>query len=136
MEVTIRECLLGFIAISGQVCAASTRVYVHESIASQFVEALKTATEGSHSLFGDPNESSTIVGSIVDKQQFDRVAGYIEKGKTEGKLVTGGEPFNIKVIFRVSQINVRVSSSNQPSSSIQNRMLQSSNKKFSDLSLW
>src|SRR5436190_14764548 len=75
MEVTVRECLFGFIAMSGQVCASSSRIYVHESIAPQFVEALKTAAEGSVSLFGDPNESSKMVGPIVDKHQFDRVAG-------------------------------------------------------------
>ena len=97
MEVAIQECLIGFIAISGQVCAASSRVYVHESIAEKFTQALKAAAEGSHSLFGDPTAPSTIIGSIVDKDQFNRVVDIVDKGKTEGTLVTGGEAFPGKV---------------------------------------
>jgi aldehyde dehydrogenase (NAD+) len=98
MEVTIQQCLLGFIAISGQVCAASARIYVQEDFAPTFIEALKAAAENSSGLFGDPNSPSTRFGTIVDKHQFDRVAEYIEKGKTEGTLVTGGETFGGKVM--------------------------------------
>ncbi len=38
-----------------------------------------------------PTDPSCDQGPVVDKIQFDRVLGYIEKGKTDGaKLVCGG----------------------------------------------
>ena len=44
----------------------------------------------------DPNCDQ---GPLVDNLQFDRVLGYIEKGKTEGaKLMAGGERHGDKVL--------------------------------------
>jgi aldehyde dehydrogenase (NAD+) len=97
MDIAVKECLQGFIMISGQICAASTRIYVEESIASKFVEALKNAAEGSHAIFGNPDDRSKVVGTIVDRHQHERVREYIETGKSEGTLLTGGEGFGDKV---------------------------------------
>jgi len=97
MEVTIRECLLGFVMLSGQICAASTRIYVEESIASTFVQALQQAAEGSHGMFGNPEDRSKIIGTIVDSHQHSRVNSYIEQGKKEATLITGGEALGDKV---------------------------------------
>ena len=97
MDIAIKECLQGFIMISGQICAASTRIYVEESIAPKFVEALKQAAEGSHAIFGNPEDRNKVIGTIVDRHQHERVRGYIETGKSEGTLVTGGEGFSDKV---------------------------------------
>lgn len=97
MDIAIKECLQGFIMISGQICAASTRIYVEESIAPKFVEALKQAAEGSHAIFGNPEDRNKVIGTIVDRHQHERVKGYIETGKSEGTLLTGGEGFSDKV---------------------------------------
>jgi len=98
MEVTIKECMLGFMMLSGQICAASTRIYVEESFAPKFLEAFKAAVEVSTAqLVGDPNDRNKIIGTIVDAHQHKRVMSYIEKGKSEGKLLTGGEPLFDKV---------------------------------------
>jgi len=98
MEVTIRECLLGFVILAGQICAASTRIYVEESFAPTFIEAFKAAVEGATAqIVGDPNDRSKVVGTIVDAHQHKRVMSYIEKGKSEGNLLTGGEALFEKV---------------------------------------
>lgn len=97
MDIAVKECLQGFIMISGQICAASTRIYVEESIAPKFIEALKQAAEGSHAIFGIPEDRSKVVGTIVDRHQHDRVKEYIEVGKSEGTLLTGGEGLTDKV---------------------------------------
>jgi aldehyde dehydrogenase (NAD+) len=99
MEIAIKECLQGFVMLSGQICAASTRIYVEESIAPKFLQAFKTAVEGSVQIFGDPSDPSKFVGTIVDAHQHSRVKSYVEKGKTEGTLLTGGEPIGDKVII-------------------------------------
>jgi len=73
----------------GQCCCAGSRIYVHESIYDVFVEKFKARTEKIR--LGDPLDPKTEHGPLVDKLQFDRVLGYIEKGKKEGaKVAMGG----------------------------------------------
>ncbi|OQV07455.1 hypothetical protein CLAIMM_11885 [Cladophialophora immunda] len=69
---------------SGQSCIASSRVYVHESIATRFTEKMKTAMA---ELFpaADPLIAGTGRGPQVDKAQFDRVMSYLDYAK-ENKL--------------------------------------------------
>jgi aldehyde dehydrogenase (NAD+) len=97
MEVTINQCLLGFVALSGQICASSTRIYVEESFAPVFIKAFQQAVESSVALFGDPQDPNTRVGPIVDAHQHSRVKEFIEAGKSEGTLLTGGEAIGEKV---------------------------------------
>jgi len=82
--------------LSGQICAASTRIYVEESIAPKFIKAFQAAVEDSHKIFGHPNDPNTFIGPIVDPHQYKRVSSYIEQGKTEAQLLTGGEPIGDK----------------------------------------
>jgi acyl-CoA reductase-like NAD-dependent aldehyde dehydrogenase len=44
--------------------------------------------------FGDPTESTTTHGPLVDELQFKRVSGFVERGASQGKLLTGGTPMN------------------------------------------
>jgi aldehyde dehydrogenase (NAD+) len=71
------------LANSGQVCIASSRVYVHESIAPQFIEGMKTAMN-QMGVSGEPLADGTLRGPQVDKLQFDRVMGYLNLAKQEG----------------------------------------------------
>jgi aldehyde dehydrogenase (NAD+) len=89
--------------LSGQICAASTRIYVEESIAPQFVKALQAAAEGSHGMFGNPEDRSNIIGTIVDSHQHSRVTSFIEQGKKEATLVTGGEALGDQVASLASR---------------------------------
>jgi acyl-CoA reductase-like NAD-dependent aldehyde dehydrogenase len=73
---------------SGQVCVASSRLLVEEKIHDQFVEKVK-AIAGAFQP-GDPLDPKTMMGSMVDKGQMDRVLSYVEKGKKEGASVVAG----------------------------------------------
>lgn len=76
----------------GQICTATSRVFVHNSIASKFLAAFNTTLE-TVSKIGDPFAESTFQGPQVTKAQYERVLNYIEAGKREGAtLVTGGQP--------------------------------------------
>ena len=76
---------------TGQVCFAATRVYVQEGIYDKFVEGYKEALLEYAKNIGDPEHESTSMGPLVDKAQFDRVSGFIERGKNgQGTLLTGG----------------------------------------------
>ncbi|MCD2107905.1 aldehyde dehydrogenase family protein [Rhodococcus erythropolis] len=73
----------------GQVCAAGTRVIVHESIADKVVDGLVAAAQSA--VIGDPFDENSTQGTIVNERQLDNIMRYIDKGRSEGaELVTGG----------------------------------------------
>ncbi|OQV03616.1 hypothetical protein CLAIMM_08636 [Cladophialophora immunda] len=78
-------------ANTGQVCFAATRVYVQQGIYDRFIEKYRAALEERAKTIGDPNVEGTLIGPLVDEAQFKRVTGFIERGRSEGKLLTGGE---------------------------------------------
>lgn len=75
----------------GQVCCATTRIYVHESIKEKFIKDFTEYTLSNK--VGDPFNEDTYQGPQISKVQFDRVTEYIKLGKKEGaKLVIGQDP--------------------------------------------
>jgi aldehyde dehydrogenase (NAD+) len=75
---------------SGQACVASSRIYVHEKVADEFVELVKGALAQMGSS-GDPLEQGTTRGPQADSVQFERVMGFLEGAKREGlEIVVGG----------------------------------------------
>ena len=42
-------------------------------------------------MMGDPSDTKTMLGPLADTKQLERVLGYIEAGKSEAKLLVGGE---------------------------------------------
>jgi acyl-CoA reductase-like NAD-dependent aldehyde dehydrogenase len=72
----------------GQACAALTRVVVSRKRHDAFVEALAAAFN--NIIVGDPWDRKTEMGPLAMKRQYERVLGYIEKGRGEATLATGG----------------------------------------------
>lgn len=79
-----------FLFNSGQACIAASRTFVHEDIADEFVKQLKVRYEQFSHAMGAPEDSKTFLGPLVDNKQFDRVMSFLDAGKNEAELVTGG----------------------------------------------
>jgi betaine-aldehyde dehydrogenase len=73
---------------AGQVCTSTERVYVHESIHDQFVDAVVGVT-GSIRV-GDPFEESTQVGPMRSDGRRRKVLGEIEAAGSAGARVVAG----------------------------------------------
>ncbi|MGO3327302.1 aldehyde dehydrogenase family protein [Gordonia sp. (in: high G+C Gram-positive bacteria)] len=74
----------------GQVCAAGTRVLVHESRVDEVIDGLVTAAQAA--VIGDPRDASSTMGTIVNRTQLDTIERYIGLGTSENaELVTGGK---------------------------------------------
>jgi acyl-CoA reductase-like NAD-dependent aldehyde dehydrogenase len=73
---------------SGQICTAPTRAVVHRSIFDQLVEGLSKFA--GYLKVGDPTEKETVVGPLISAAHRARVLDYIETGRAEGEIVTGG----------------------------------------------
>jgi aldehyde dehydrogenase (NAD+) len=89
-ETALTQASQGFLINSGQVCAASSRTYVQEGIAQKFSEALKARFEGFVGAMGDPSSENTFLGPLADRAQFERVMNFLELGKQDSKVLTGG----------------------------------------------
>jgi acyl-CoA reductase-like NAD-dependent aldehyde dehydrogenase len=80
---------LGIFAMSGQTCAACSRVFVEEPIYEEMLDRLTSLSKVLK--VGDPLRKSTVLGPLVAERQIDRVMDYIESGKQGARLVTGGD---------------------------------------------
>jgi len=77
----------------GEVCAAGSRLLVEEGAHDELMA--KVIDRASKMVAGDPLHPKTRLGAIVSKEQMETVLSYIEAGKSESKLVAGGERADI-----------------------------------------
>ena len=90
IEETTEALAQGTRLLTGQVCAALTRIVVTRDRHDQFVDALSSAF--ARIKVGDPYDAATEMGPLAMQRQRDRVEGYIAKGLEEGaKLAAGGK---------------------------------------------
>jgi len=71
----------------GQKCSACSRAIIDERIYDKFIEKLKTRVE--KITVGDPAENSNM-GAVINEGSMKDIIAYIEQGKKDGRLLTGG----------------------------------------------
>jgi 1-pyrroline-5-carboxylate dehydrogenase len=72
---------------NGQKCSACSRVIVEEAIYDAFCDRLRERVAAIQT--GDPAQNF-FSGPVVNQVAVDRVLSYIELGKAEGRILTGG----------------------------------------------
>ncbi len=88
LHAAVEGVALSAFGFSGQKCSACSRVIVEESVYDVFCDRLRERVE--EIKVGDPAENF-YGGPVISENSFRKVLGYIEVGKTEGRLLTGGE---------------------------------------------
>jgi alpha-ketoglutaric semialdehyde dehydrogenase len=88
LKMAVESVVGGAFASTGQRCTASSRVVVEDELADQFIEMLVERTKTF--AVGDGLQPGIEMGPSVDENQMNTVLKYIEIGKTEGKLLSGG----------------------------------------------
>lgn len=73
---------------SGQKCSACSRAIIHENVYDEVVRLIKEKTEKIK--VGNPEYFQNNMGPVNDALAFKKINEYIEVGKKEGKLLTGG----------------------------------------------
>ncbi len=63
----------------GQSCTAASRIFVQDALHDAFVARLKAKVDAMK--IGDPLDEATDIGSIISKQQFEKVKDYIRLGE-------------------------------------------------------
>ena len=75
---------------SGQKCSACSRAIVHKDVYDQVLEKVVERTRKLS--IGKPDEKSTFMGPVASKSAYEGILEYIEIGKKEGRVMTGGKP--------------------------------------------
>jgi len=87
-EAAVDGALFGAFANQGEVCSAGSRLLVERSIYDRMVAALADKTKRIR--LGDPMDRETKMGPLVTQEHQQKVLGYIDVGKKEGRLLVGG----------------------------------------------
>ena len=84
-------------AHAGQGCAITSRLLVPAARRDEIVEQV-IAMLG-HISYGDPNDSSNMMGPLINERQRQRVLGYIQTAVSEGATIAagGGIPAHLPV---------------------------------------
>ncbi|KAI0541166.1 aldehyde dehydrogenase [Xylaria digitata] len=92
LEQAAKWAHVGIMSNQGQICTATSRILVHESVHDAFVAHFREAVK-STSKVGDPFAEDTFQGPQVTKDQYERVLSFVESGQSEGATLTeGGKP--------------------------------------------
>jgi 1-pyrroline-5-carboxylate dehydrogenase len=80
----VAQAAFGF---QGQKCSACSRAIIDERIYDKFLDALKIRVE--KITIGDPTENPNM-GAVINEGSMKSILDYIEYGKKDGRLITGG----------------------------------------------
>jgi betaine-aldehyde dehydrogenase len=87
-EAAVDGALFGAFANQGEVCSAGSRLLVQRSIYDRMLQALSDKVPRIR--LGDPLDRETKMGPLVTREHQQKVLDYIEVGRGEGRLITGG----------------------------------------------
>lgn len=89
LEVAVKAVAWAAFLNTGQVCTSTERVYVHRVIYREFLERLKTFTQGL--VLGDGMDPRTDVGPLIDASGRRKVEAQVAQALQRGaRLVCGG----------------------------------------------
>jgi len=88
-ELVLRAVLFGAVGTSGQRCTSTRRLFLHKSISSSITE--KLISSYSQIKIGDPLDSETLVGPLVDGKAVRDYSDALDIIKKEkGEILCGG----------------------------------------------
>ena len=88
LDTAVEGVLKGAFGYSGQKCSATSRVYVESTVAPEFIEKLRAATE--KIVVGDPRKSDVFVGPLIDRAALAKFTGAVKDGLQDGGTVVAG----------------------------------------------
>ena len=85
LDIAVHSAVMSSFKTTGQRCVSSERIIVHTDVYEEFRERFVAAAESV--TVGDPLESSTFMGPLVDASQRERVAEFNGLAAAEGGTV-------------------------------------------------
>nr|ACM67311.1 betaine aldehyde dehydrogenase [Spinacia oleracea] len=96
IDKVVEWTIFGCFWTNGQICSATSRLLVHESIAAEFVDKLVKWTKNIK--ISDPFEEGCRLGPVISKGQYDKIMKFISTAKSEGATILygGSRPEHLK----------------------------------------
>jgi acyl-CoA reductase-like NAD-dependent aldehyde dehydrogenase len=90
VDYAVNAAAFGAFLHQGQICMSVRRIIVEKPIAREFIE--KFVKKISAFKVGNPKEPDTIIGPLINKQQFSQVKGNVDAAVRDGaKILCGGK---------------------------------------------
>ncbi|XP_068724238.1 4-trimethylaminobutyraldehyde dehydrogenase A-like [Montipora capricornis] len=95
LENAVKGAMMANFLTQGEVCSNGTRVFVENTILTDFLEKLVERTR--NIIVGDPMDPSTQMGAMISKEHLEKVLNYVDTGRKEGaKVLCGGERLKLE----------------------------------------
>jgi len=88
LELAAQSIVKSAFGFSGQKCSACSRAVIHEDVYDQVVSRVEELTKELN--YGDPVDNANFTGPVVDEAAYNKIMSYIDIGKEEGRLISGG----------------------------------------------
>lgn len=97
LELAAQSIVKSAFGFSGQKCSACSRAVIVEDVYDQVVNRVEELTKALS--VGVPDQDEHFVGPVIDGAAFKKIMSYIEIGKGEGRVVSGGTGDDSKGFF-------------------------------------
>ncbi len=88
LEDAVDGVLTAAFGFQGQKCSACSRAIIHADVYDEFLEILQSKM---HKFTVGLPSTNAPMGPVVSPKAYKSILNYIEIGKTEGRLITGGD---------------------------------------------
>jgi acyl-CoA reductase-like NAD-dependent aldehyde dehydrogenase len=88
LERVVQKTIIGGFGYAGQVCIKIQRLFVHDRVYDRFAQLLTSATK--ECPYGDPMDSKTICGPLIDVPNAERIESWIQEAVKAGARVLAG----------------------------------------------
>jgi 1-pyrroline-5-carboxylate dehydrogenase len=89
IDLAVSSIVYSAFGFSGQKCSAGSRAVVHQDVYDEVLDKAIALTETL--TLGNPEDANTYMGPVIDERAYNKIMNYIEIGKQEAKLMTGGK---------------------------------------------
>ena len=93
IKLSVNGVVSGIFPVSGHSCISGSRILVHKNIKDEFINKLLDVVKKAK--VGHPNDSSTQIGPIANKEQYEFILSKIDEAEKRGfKLLIDGRSEN------------------------------------------
>lgn len=102
IDQVIKWASFGIFYNSGQNCTSNSRIYVQNGVYEKFLQKFTEYVKKEWTI-NDPFVTTTQLGPVISKVQYDKINEYIESGKSQGaRLLLGDEPHSFKTGYYIA----------------------------------
>jgi 1-pyrroline-5-carboxylate dehydrogenase len=89
LDAAVEGVAVSAFGFQGQKCSACSRAIVDAAVYDAFLEKLRARV--AKITVGNPADRRTFMGPVINAKALESISRYIETGKSEGRLITGGK---------------------------------------------